>query len=50
VDGRELTLRRGQSMWLPAADPDVVLAPVGDGRSRLFAATVGSETAGVSSL
>ncbi|MGH3881064.1 MAG: mannose-6-phosphate isomerase, class I [Actinophytocola sp.] len=50
VDGRELTLRRGQSMWLPAADPDVVLAPVGEGRSRLFAATVGSETAGVSSL
>jgi mannose-6-phosphate isomerase len=50
VDGRELTLKRGQSMWLPAADPDVVLAPVGEGRSRLFAATVGSETAGVSSL
>ena len=50
VDGRELTLARGQSMWLPAADPDVVLAPAGDGRVRLFAATVGSETAGVSSL
>ncbi|MGH3759716.1 mannose-6-phosphate isomerase, class I [Actinophytocola sp.] len=42
VDGRELTLTRGQSMWLPAADPDVVLAPAGDGRVRLFAATVGS--------
>ena len=41
VDGRELTLKRGQSMWLPAADPDVVLAPVGEGRARLFAATVG---------
>jgi mannose-6-phosphate isomerase len=50
VDGQELTLRRGQSMWLPAADPDVVLAPVGDERVQLFAATVGSETAGVSSL
>jgi len=50
VDGRELTLSRGQSMWLPAADPDAVLAPEGDGRVRLFAATVGSETAGVSSL
>jgi mannose-6-phosphate isomerase len=50
VDGRELALSRGQSMWLPAADPDVVLAPEGDGRVRLFAATVGSETAGVSSL
>jgi mannose-6-phosphate isomerase len=50
VDGRELALSRGQSMWLPAADPDVVLAPEGDGRVRVFAATVGSETAGVSSL
>ncbi len=50
VDGRELALARGQSMWLPAADPDVVLAPEGAGRVRLLAATVGSETAGVSSL
>ena len=50
VDGRELTLARGQSMWLPAADPDVVLVPAGTGRVRVFAATVGSETAGVSSL
>jgi mannose-6-phosphate isomerase len=45
VDGQELTLARGQSMWLPAADPDVVLAPVGDERVRLFAATVGNEAA-----
>ena len=53
VDGQELTLARGQSMWLPAADPDVVLAPVGDGRVRLFAATVAvprTTEPGVSSL
>lgn len=50
VDGRELSLARGQSMWLPALDPDVVLAAVGDSPVRLFAATVGSGTAGVSSL
>ncbi len=50
VDGRELELARGQSMWLPAADPDVVLAPTVDGRVQVFAATVGSGTAGVSSL
>ncbi|HEY0451052.1 mannose-6-phosphate isomerase, class I [Actinophytocola sp.] len=50
VDGQELSLGRGQSMWLPALDPDVVLSPLGDSAVRLFAATVGSETAGVSSL
>ncbi|HEY7591749.1 MAG TPA: mannose-6-phosphate isomerase, class I [Actinophytocola sp.] len=50
VDGRELGLRRGMSMWVPAADPDVVIAPAGDGRVRLFAATVGSGTGGVSGL
>jgi mannose-6-phosphate isomerase len=50
VDGRELTLTRGMSMWLPAADPDVVLAPEGGERVRLFAATVGQGTAGVSGL
>jgi mannose-6-phosphate isomerase len=50
VDGQELALGRGQSMWVPAGDPDVVVTPVADGRVRLFAATVGSETAGVSSL
>jgi mannose-6-phosphate isomerase len=50
VDGQELTLARGQSMWLPAGDPDVVLAPVGDARVRVFAATVGSAAAGVADL
>ncbi len=50
VDGQELTLARGGSMWMPAADPDVVLEPVGDARVRVFAATVGTETAGMSTL
>ncbi|HEX2133523.1 MAG TPA: mannose-6-phosphate isomerase, class I [Actinophytocola sp.] len=42
VDGRTLELPRGGSTWLPAADPDVVLSPVGDGLVRVFAATVGT--------
>ncbi|MCT2586245.1 mannose-6-phosphate isomerase, class I [Actinophytocola gossypii] len=42
VDGRALDLTRGGSMWLPAADPDVVLTPTDDGHVRVFAATVGS--------
>ena len=50
VDGRELTLTQGMSMWLPAADPDVVLSPEGDGRVRLFAATVGRGTGGATGL
>jgi mannose-6-phosphate isomerase len=41
VDGRELTLSRGQSMWIPAADPDVVLTPAAATWTRAFAATVG---------
>ena len=43
VDGQELTLRRGESVWLPAGDPDVVLTPGADGRVRSFAATVGND-------
>jgi mannose-6-phosphate isomerase len=50
VDGQVLELCQGQSMWLPAADPDVVLTPVGNSAIRVFAATVGSGTAGISSL
>lgn len=42
VDGRELPLRRGESMWIPASDPDVVLTPEPGGRVRAFAATVGA--------
>jgi mannose-6-phosphate isomerase len=35
-----LTLHRGQSLWIPASDPDVTLTPVG--ATRAFAATPGA--------
>jgi len=35
------TLDRGQSLWIPASDPDVTLTPVG--ATRAFAATPGAE-------
>jgi mannose-6-phosphate isomerase len=35
----ELSLGRGQSLWIPASDPDVILTPTG--RTRAFAATPG---------
>ncbi|HVW40486.1 MAG TPA: mannose-6-phosphate isomerase, class I [Amycolatopsis sp.] len=41
ADGRELTLKRGQSMWLPATDPAVTVRPVGGDRTQLFRATSG---------
>ncbi len=50
VDGHEQPLRRGGSVWVPASDPDIVLSPAGDERVRVFAATVGPDTAGPSSL
>ena len=40
--GSGLKFGRGQSVWLPASDPDAVLSPVGDAATRVFAATVGS--------
>ncbi len=43
VDGEELTLRRGESVWLPANNPDVVLTPEPGDRVRAFAATVGRD-------
>ena len=36
----ELTLTRGQSVWIPASDPDVIVAPAG-ASARAFAATPG---------
>jgi len=42
VDGRELPLRRGESMWIPATDPDVALTPGDSPLVRAFAATVGT--------
>jgi mannose-6-phosphate isomerase len=41
-DGERVQLSRGQSVWLPAADPAVRLAPVGTGRIQLFRATAGT--------
>ncbi|HVV10910.1 mannose-6-phosphate isomerase, class I [Amycolatopsis sp.] len=40
-DGTELTLGRGESMWLPASDPAVRIRPIGEGRTQLFRATSG---------
>lgn len=40
--GVELELRRGESIWLPAADPSVRLRPIpGAGPAQVFHATVG---------
>jgi mannose-6-phosphate isomerase len=36
----ELTLTRGQSVWIPASDPDVIVAPAG-AAARAFTATPG---------
>jgi mannose-6-phosphate isomerase len=41
-DGEKLELRRGQSVWLPAADPPVKIRSLGGGRSQLFRATAGN--------
>jgi mannose-6-phosphate isomerase len=41
-EGERVQLSRGQSVWLPAADPAVRLAPVGTGRIQLFRATAGT--------
>jgi mannose-6-phosphate isomerase len=37
----DVTLRRGQALWIPATDPDVVLTPA-EAYVRVFAATPGS--------
>jgi mannose-6-phosphate isomerase len=42
ADGREIELRRGESVWLAAADPAVRLRPLGEGRAQLFRATAGT--------
>jgi mannose-6-phosphate isomerase len=39
----DVLLRRGQSMWVPASDPDLVLTPACPDRVRVFAATVGAD-------
>jgi mannose-6-phosphate isomerase len=40
--GAELTLERGQSLWIPARDPKIVLRPAAEAGSQAFLATVGS--------
>lgn len=40
VSAGDLTVGRGQSVWVPAADPDLVLTPEGTG-TRAFVATPG---------
>ena len=40
---RELTLGPGRSAWVPAADPDLLARPSGDGEAHLFVATTGTD-------
>ncbi|WP_033293813.1 mannose-6-phosphate isomerase, class I [Amycolatopsis jejuensis] len=42
ADGEEAELRRGQSMWLRAADPQVRVRPAAGERTQLFRATAGT--------
>lgn len=46
----ELALRRGQSMWVPASDPDIALTPADGERVRVFAATAGAEASAAQGL
>jgi mannose-6-phosphate isomerase len=39
---RGLVLRRGQSVWAPASDPEIVLCRLGGAPAQVFVATVGS--------
>lgn len=39
-DGRSLELVRGQSAWIPACDPEVVLRPANGSATQVFVATV----------
>ena len=41
-NGASLTLSRGESVWVPASDPSLVLRGTGDAPARAFVATVGS--------
>jgi mannose-6-phosphate isomerase len=41
-DGEQVELTRGQSVWLPAADPAVRLRPLGAGPAQIFRATPGN--------
>ncbi|MFC3451099.1 mannose-6-phosphate isomerase, class I [Amycolatopsis speibonae] len=41
-DGEQVELRRGQSVWLPAADPAVRVRPLSGERTQVFRATAGT--------
>ncbi|EIF00334.1 mannose-6-phosphate isomerase, class I [Saccharomonospora glauca] len=41
-DGTKIELRRGESVWLPARDPDVRIRPILSGPARVFRATAGT--------
>lgn len=41
-DGEQVELLRGQSVWLPAADPAVSVRPLGGEPAQLFRATAGT--------
>lgn len=41
-DGARVELRRGQSVWLPAADPAVLVRPLSGERTQVFRATAGT--------
>ncbi|KAA2260939.1 mannose-6-phosphate isomerase, class I [Solihabitans fulvus] len=42
ADGEAVTLVRGQSVWLAAAEPEVLLDAVGDAPAQVFLATAGA--------
>ncbi len=41
-DGTKVELRRGESVWLPACDPEVRVRPTLSGPARVFRATAGT--------
>jgi mannose-6-phosphate isomerase len=43
VRGEELRLARGESVWLPASDPAVLVRPDGVESAELFRATAGTD-------
>jgi mannose-6-phosphate isomerase len=42
--GDELKLTQGQSVWLAASDPAVLVRPIGEAPAQLFRATAGTDS------
>ena len=42
IDTGGLTVRSGESVWIPASDPALTMAPLGDAPAQAFVATVGT--------